>query len=73
MKLLLKHFILTALLYMGGAVAMAQSPEAGPVGGDGSNVVIGVLSLIFVGFFVFLVFTDRKLSRLEKEIKNKKS
>ena len=35
-------------------------------------VVVGVLVIIFLGFTAFLVMTDKKISRLEKEMKNKK-
>ena len=34
-------------------------------------VVIGVISIIFIGIIIYLVSIDRKVSRLEKEIKNK--
>ena len=39
---------------------------------DGSSVVITVLAIIFIGLFVYMMMTDRKLSRLEKEVKEKK-
>ena len=34
-------------------------------------VVVIVLSLIFAGIVVYLIALDRKISKLEKEIKNK--
>ena len=34
-------------------------------------VVVGVLSIIFIGIVVYLISIDRKLSKLEKELKNK--
>ena len=34
-------------------------------------VVVTVLSVIFVGIVVYLILLDRKISRLENEIKNK--
>lgn len=34
-------------------------------------VVVTVLLIIFSGFITFLVMTDRKISRLEKEINEK--
>ena len=34
-------------------------------------VVIVVLSLIFIGIVGYLILLDRKISKLEKEIKNK--
>ncbi len=69
----MKQIALMLVMFMTASQIQAQSAEAGPVGGDGSNVVIAVLGLIFAGFFVFLIFTDRKITRLEKEIQNKKS
>ncbi len=35
-------------------------------------VVVTVLSLVFIGLFIFLISIDRKVSRLEKEMQNKK-
>lgn len=69
----MKQIAVVLVIFVSALQMQAQSAEAGPVGGDGSNVVIAVLGLIFAGFFVFLIFTDRKITRLEKEIKNKKS
>ena len=34
-------------------------------------VVVTVLSIIFAGIVVYLIMLDRKISKLEKEIKNK--
>jgi len=34
-------------------------------------VVVAVLSIIFIGIVVYLIMLDRKISKLEKEIKNK--
>ena len=36
-------------------------------------VVVGSLLLIFAGICIYLVVIDRKVSRLEKELKNKGS
>ncbi len=36
------------------------------------NVVAAVLGIIFLGMIIWLFFQDRKLSKLEKEIKNNK-
>lgn len=32
-------------------------------------VVVGVICIIFIGMFAYLIWQDRKLSKLEKEIK----
>lgn len=34
-------------------------------------VVIGVISIIFIGIILYLIIIDRKVSKLEKELKNK--
>ena len=34
-------------------------------------VVVAVLSIIFIGIVVYLILLDRKISKLEREIKNK--
>jgi len=36
-------------------------------------VVVTVLAIILVGIFVYLFFIDKKIGRLEKEIKEKES
>jgi len=35
-------------------------------------VVVAVLAVILVGLFVYLFFMDRKVSRIEKELKQEK-
>ncbi len=34
-------------------------------------VVVAVLSIIFIGIIVYLIMLDKKISKLEKEVKNK--
>jgi CcmD family protein len=34
-------------------------------------VVVGVILIIFTGIIIYLILLDRKISKLEKEIKNK--
>ncbi|MCX6284515.1 MAG: CcmD family protein [Bacteroidetes bacterium] len=36
-------------------------------------VVVAVLALILVGIFVYLFFMDRRIGKLEKEIREKES
>jgi len=36
-------------------------------------VVVAVLALILIGIFVYLFYLDRKIGRLEKEIREKES
>ena len=35
-------------------------------------IVVGVLSIVFIGIVIFLVSMDRKVSRLEKRMSEKK-
>lgn len=35
-------------------------------------VVVGVVSIILTGIFIYLIWIDRKVSKMENEIKNKK-
>ncbi len=41
-----------------------------PNRGMGMNVVIMVIAIIFTGIVLYLISIDRKVSKLEKEIKN---
>ena len=36
-------------------------------------VVVAVLAVILIGIFVYLFFIDRKIGKLEKEIREKES
>lgn len=36
-------------------------------------VVVAILAVIFIGFVVLLISIDRKVSKLEKELKERKS
>jgi len=36
-------------------------------------VVVGVLLIILIGLFVYVFSIDRKLSRMEKSLRNKKT
>lgn len=58
---------ITALLVALGTQAFAQDGMS--LQSDGSTVVISVLAIIFIGMFVYLLFTERKLARMEKELK----
>lgn len=54
-------------------VAVAQQPKVEMADAMRSNgkiyVVVAVASIIFAGIVVYLIIIDRKVSRLEKEIK----
>lgn len=55
--------------------SFAQRPEAEMADGLRSDgkiwVVIGVIVILFAGLFVYLINTDRRLRRIEKQIKEK--
>ena len=54
-----------ALAQTAGNVEMADTLRA-----DGKiYVVVAVVTVILIGVLVFLIMTDRKLSRLEKQMK----
>ena len=68
-QLLLPLLLLTPL-------AFAQAPEAAPAMADDLRasgkiyVVVAVVVIIVVGLLGYLINLDRKVSRLEKEIKS---
>lgn len=70
----MKKWILAIAAVLGLSQA-AQAADSKPVEwlrGEGKfNVVATVLTVIFAGIVLWLFVQDRKLSKLEKEIKNK--
>lgn len=72
----LKIYALIALLLMFFQTAMAQATEkvemADIMHQNGKiYVVVGVLVIIFLGIVGYLISIDRKLFKLEKELKTK--
>ena len=57
------------------SLAMAQAPEAAPAMADDLRasgkiyVVVAVVAVIVIGLLGYLIALDRKMSRLEKEMK----
>ena len=57
-------------------LAMAQAPDASPAMADDLRasgkiyVVVAVVAIIVAGLLAYLISLDRKMSRLEKEIKH---
>ena len=57
------------------SMAFAQTPEAAPAMADDLRasgkiyVVVAVVAVIVAGLLTYLISLDRKVSRLEKEIK----
>ena len=72
----LKKAILFLVLLVSGSAAFAQDNQPVEMA-DGLYqsgkiyVVVIVASIIFMGITAYLILLDRKISRLEKEIKNK--
>lgn len=67
------NFLLLAALLLMVVPAHASDFDTSMHASGKINVVIGVILLIFVGLIVYLFLTDRKLSRIEKELKDKES
>jgi NADH:ubiquinone oxidoreductase subunit H len=65
--------LMTILLALLSNFALAQSVEmADQFRADGKiYVVIAVIGTLLIGFFVYLILMDKKLSRLEKRLKEK--
>jgi CcmD family protein len=65
----IKYFLIAMLIPV---LTFAQRPEiemADTMRDNGKiYVVVGVLLIILVGFFTYLIFIDRKLSKLKKEL-----
>ena len=76
MKMLKKYAVsLLAIFWLVlGIPAFAQNPAeiemADQLRADGKiYVVVAVLTVMLIGIFIFLFLLDRKMSRLEKELK----
>ena len=67
------QFLLPLLLL--APLAFAQAPEAAPAMADDLRasgkiyVVVAVVAIIVAGLLAYLISLDRKVSRLEKEMK----
>lgn len=70
-----RFFYLLLPLLLLAPLAFAQAPEAAPAMADDLRasgkiyVVVAVVAVIVTGLLVYLVALDRKVSRLEKEMK----
>lgn len=71
-----KKILLSLLAALFSFSAFSQNPQnvemADVMRNDGKiYVVVGVLLILLFGFFAYLILLDRKISKLEKEVKNK--
>lgn len=69
-----KSYALTLVFLLMSAVGFSQNPndvEMADVMRENGKiyVVVGVLSIILAGMFVYLIFLNQKISKLEKELK----
>ncbi|CAM3377489.1 CcmD family protein [Aquirufa ecclesiirivi] len=70
----MKTYILTLLFSLTSFLGLAQSEieMADKFRADGKiYVVIAVVLVILIGLFIYLMSLDKKVSALEKDIKNK--
>jgi len=70
-----KILTITTLTILHSQASVAQRPEVEMADGlraDGKIwVVVGVIAILFAGLFVYLINTDKKLRRIEKQMKEK--
>lgn len=64
--------IITLVLFLLSALTTFGQNEVTVAGDDKIFVVVGVLTVIFVGLAVYLFSIDRKITRLEKQKKETK-
>ena len=73
MKKYMNKLLILMILILSQLNGMAQNPNevemADLMRSEGKiYVVVGVLLIILLGFFVYLIGVDRKISKIEKEI-----
>jgi heme/copper-type cytochrome/quinol oxidase subunit 2 len=70
----MKRFLLFLSLILSLASAQAQTPEmADTMRSEGKiYVVVAILVIILLGVIAFLIFIDRKVSKIEKQLDNNK-
>jgi len=73
---MIKNILITVLIFTSFLLSAQQASQpamADKFREDGKiYIVIAVLAVIFVSLLVYLVMTERKLKKLEDELKNKK-
>lgn len=62
-----KHILSLIFGLLLSSIAFGQDQVAELAGEDKYNVVIGVLSVIFICIVIYLIVLDRKIRRLEKQ------
>lgn len=69
----IKNILSLALVLLASNSLFAQDAAEEWAGEDKYNVVIGVLSVIFLGIIIYLIVIDRKIAKLEKQKKDNNS
>jgi hypothetical protein len=69
----MKRLFLFLSLILAFAASQAQTPEmADTMRSEGKiYVVVAILLIVLFGLITFLVFTDRKVSKIEKQLEKK--
>ena len=69
----MKRFLIFFSFLIAFASLQAQTPEmADTMRSEGKiYVVVAILLIVLFGLIAFLIFTDRKVSRIEKVLENK--
>jgi len=72
----MKNYFSILFLLLTNVFAFSQNTEsemADPMYANGKiYVVVGVVVIIFIGIIAYLIMIDRKVSKIEKELKEKK-
>jgi CcmD family protein len=69
---MLKKFWLLFFAMVASMPAMAQETEGNIFWRSGKiYVVVGVITIVFIGIVIYLISLDRKVAKLEKEIRDK--
>jgi hypothetical protein len=69
----MKNFVSLLLILFLSLQAFAQAPEVEMADVMRANgkiyVVVGIIMIVLVGFITYLILMDRKITKLEKEMK----
>ncbi|MEI6264497.1 MAG: CcmD family protein [Sphingobacteriia bacterium] len=67
MKQIKKYILLAVALFLSNLIQAQTTPDAGIMRSNGKIlVVMGVVVIIMVGLFIYLLNIDLKITRLEK-------
>ncbi len=74
MKNFTKIFFLLTVLFVQTGYAQTQQPEMADVMRSNGKiyVIVGIILIVLIGLIVYLFLLDRKITRLENKLDNKK-